>query len=93
MGYQTFAYSSKSMVKAEDIGPGQIQLRHLDPALFNQVQLIQLHNHSGVGSLKIDLANTQGFFTADGFRMTSSDGKKWAITVNTSGTLVVTQIT
>lgn len=93
MGYQTFAHAGKELIKSEDIGPGQIDIRHLSPALYTEFRMIGLHNHSGVGSVKIDLSFTQGFFPLAGFKMVSSDGKKWIVTVNTSGTLVVTQIT
>lgn len=93
MGYQTHAHVGKSLIKAEDIGNGQIELRHLSPALFTSVRMVELHNHSGVGSIPINLANLEGFFTLDGFKMVSSDGKKWKVTMGTDGQLDIVQIT
>ncbi len=93
MGYQTFAHTGKDLIKSEDIGPGQIELRHLSPALYSSFRMIDLHNHSGVGSVKMSLSNTEGFFPLDGFKMASSDGKKWKVVMNTSGAFVITQIT
>lgn len=90
--YQTFAYTGKTLVKSEDIGPGQIELRHLSPALFQAVQMIQLHTHSGVGSTRIDLSGTEGFFPLTGFRMVSANGKKWQVTIGNTGTLTTTEI-
>ena len=90
MGYTTFAYSGKSLVKSEDIGPGQIVLSHLSPALFTEFKKIGLHAHSGQGSVRIKLSDLTGAFGVNGFYMTSADGSKWKITVSDAGALVVT---
>lgn len=93
MGYQTFAHTGKTLIKSEDIGSGQVSLRHMDPGLYTLIRMIQLHTHSGVDSPRLPLENTTGFFPLDGFKMVASNGNKYKVTVNTSGALVVTQIT
>ncbi len=93
MGYQTFAHAGKQLTKAEDIGPGQVELRHLSPALFTEIRFIQLHTHSGVGSVRLNLANAEGIFPLDGFKMVSSNAKKWKITMSDAGAFVITEIT
>lgn len=94
MGYATFKSSPKDVIQSEQIGPGQIKLEHLDPALFAEIRKISLHEHSGAGSRKINLRNLEGSFGIAGFIMYSSDGtKKYRVTIN-SGTnaFVLTQI-
>lgn len=93
MSYQTFAHTGKTLIKSEDIGPGQIELRHLSPALFQEIRMVQLHNHSGVGSVRLNLAGTEGFFPLTGFKMLAANGNKYAVTISNSGVLTVTQIT
>ena len=95
MGYATFKESGKEVVKAEDIGPGQIELRHLSPSLFAELRQVNQHNHSGVKSTRLDYKNFTGAVPKSGFYMFSSDGtKKYKVTIN-SGTnaFVLTQVT
>lgn len=95
MGYSTFKEAGKSLVKSEDIGPGQIELRHLGPGLFAEFRNINTHTHTGVKSSRIELKYLSGAFTKSGYYMYSSDGtKKYQITIN-SGTnaFVLTQVT
>ena len=93
MSYQTFAYAGKSPVKGDDIGPGQIELRHLSAALFSEIRSVQLHNHSGVGSKRIQLNDLEGNFPLTGFKMISADGTKWQVTMSNAGAFVITEIT
>ena len=93
MSYTSFAYAGKSPVKAEDIGPGQIQLSHLSPALFTEFKKVGLHNHSGSGSRKLNLSDLEGSFLVQGFMMTASDGSRWMVTIDTSGVLTTTLVT
>jgi len=93
MGYQTFAHSPKSLIKAEDIGSGQIEVKHLSPALYTEIRKIPLHTHSGLGSKQVNLANLTGAFTSGGFLMYSPNGKLWQIKVDNTGTLTTTEIT
>lgn len=93
MGYSTFAGSPKNVTKAEDIGNGQIELRHLAPSLYAEIQKIGLHNHSGVGSRKIKHDDLEGAYGKNGFILYSDDGtKRYRITINNSGTLIATEI-
>ena len=81
MGYQTFATEGKNKTKSEDIGNGQIELRHLAPGLFAEIQKVGLHNHSGTG------------YGKNGFILYSNDGtKRFRITINNSGTLIATEV-
>lgn len=93
MGYFTFATAQKSLTKAEDIGDGQVELRHLSPTLFTELRKVSLHSHSGQGSRRINMRDLEGAFSSDGLRMYSSDGKLWKATINTSGAWVITEIT
>lgn len=93
-GYAEFKSSPKSVITSNDIGPGQIQLRHLDPGLFGEIKNIGLHNHSGTKSRRISIRNLQDDFGTDGFYMYSSDGtKRYHVTINSgTGAFVLTQV-
>ena len=94
MGYATFAQSGKALTKAEDIGNGQIDLRHLSPALFAELQKVGLHNHSGTGSRRIKTQDLEGPFGRTGFIMYSDDAtKRYRITIDNTGTLQATELT
>lgn len=93
MGYQAFATSGKAVTKSEDIGNGQVELRHLAPSLFSEIKKVGLHNHSGVGSRKIKPDDLEGSYGKNGFILTSNDGtKRYRIQINNSGTLTATEI-
>lgn len=93
IGYQTFANSPKALTKAEDIGNGQLDLRHLSPALFAEIQKVGLHNHSGTGSRKIQLRDLEGSFGKNGFILYSEDAtKRYRITIDNTGTLQATEV-
>jgi hypothetical protein len=93
MGYSTHKGSAKEIITGDQIGNGEIKLNHLDPALFQEIRGVQLHNHSGAKSRRIRLEFTEGAFGVNGFYMYSSDGtKRYKITID-SGTndFVLTQ--
>jgi len=92
-GYAEFKESGKKPVTGDDIGPGQIGLKHLAPDLFAEIQKIKSHNHSGVNSRQISQENIGGAFSRRGFVMWSSDGTKRYIVTLDSGTddFVVTE--
>lgn len=93
MGYETFSKGPKNLTKSEDIGNGQIDLRHLSPALYAEIQKIGLHNHSGVGSRKIKHDDLEGAYGKNGFILYSDDAtKRYRITINNSGTIIATEI-
>lgn len=93
-GYAQFKESPKSMITSDQIGPGQILLSHLSPSLYTELRQINLHNHSGVKSQRIQLSALAGAFNKQGFLMYSSDGtKKYQITINSAtGLLVVAEV-
>ena len=93
MGYKTFSESPKNLTKAEDIGNGQIELRHLSPSLFAEIQKIGLHNHTGVGSRKVRQDMLEGSYGKNGFLLYSEDGtKRYRITIDNSGVLQATEV-
>ncbi len=94
MGYSTLKEAPKALIKAEDIGEGQIELSHLAASLFTEFRQINLHTHSGVKSRKISLSDLTGFFSINGFYMYSSDGtKKYHVTINSAtGAFVLTEV-
>jgi hypothetical protein len=93
VGYQTFSTKPKSLTKAEDVGPGQIGLSHLDPALFAQMQRVGLHNHSGTGSRRVKLQDLEGEWGKNGFLMYSLDGtKRYRIRIGNDGVLTSTEV-
>lgn len=91
MGYNTFKGSPKNVIVAADIGPGQIQLEHLDPGLFQQIQEIALHNHSGAKSRRIRLEFTEGAYGINGFYMYDDTGAhRYKVTIH-SGAWTLTE--
>lgn len=53
-GYQEYAFAGKELIKSDSIGEGQIELRHLSPGLFQQIQKIVTHTHHGGDSVQLD---------------------------------------
>ena len=94
MGYATFKESAKQLTKAEDIGDGQIKLRHLSAPLFTEFRQLNLHTHSGVKSRRINIKYLIGSFPKTGFYMYSSDAtKKYHVTINSNtGAFVLTEV-
>lgn len=88
-------FSPKPLTVGSSIGNGEIELRHLAPELFSEIQNIRLHGHTGTKSRKIKLQDTIGYFGIDGFIAYSSDGsKKYKVTINSStNAFVLTDIT
>ena len=89
MGYATFKGASKNVVTGDDIGPGQINLRHLDPGLFAEIRNIALHSHTGAKSRRINLKDLEGAFGVNGFYMYDSAGTRYHITIS-GGAFVLT---
>lgn len=58
MSYLQFNLLPKSLTQAGDIGRGQVDLTHLNPALFLQMQLVKLHTHEGSDSRTLRAAAT-----------------------------------
>jgi len=94
MGYATFKSSPKNVTQSSDIGPGQVKLEHLDPALFSEIQNIKYHAHTGSGSRKLQIQNLTGAFLPGGFYIYGDEGtKKYKVQVDqTTGSLVVTEV-
>lgn len=90
MGQATFKASPKNVITSTDIGPGQIQLSHLDPGLFGEIKNIGLHNHSGTKSRRINIRNLEGEFGTDGFYMYSVTGVRYHVTIDAGGAFVLT---
>lgn len=94
MGYSTFKSSPKEVTTSDDIGPGQIKLEHLDPALFAEIQGIKTHAHTGSGSRRIKMEYLTGSFLPSGIIIWGDAGtKKYKIQVDEdTDTLVATEI-
>lgn len=88
-GYAEFKSSPKSLVTSDQIGPGQIQLQHLDAALFAEIRQISLHNHKGAKSRRVNLADLEGAFPVQGFYMYDDAGARYHVTIH-SGAFVLT---
>ena len=58
MGYLQFKTTPKAVTEGSDIGSGQVELRHVHPAFFLEMQLIKLHTHEGSDSRKLDAEAT-----------------------------------
>ena len=58
MGYLQFKTTPKAVTEGGDIGSGQIELRHVHPAFFLELQLVKLHTHEGSDSRKLDAEAT-----------------------------------
>lgn len=58
MGYLQFKTTPKAVTEGSDVGSGQIELRHVHPAFFLEMQLIKLHTHEGSDSRKLDAEAT-----------------------------------
>lgn len=56
--YLTRETEGKARTTGEDIAPGAIELRHLSPGLFLELQLIKLHRHLGAESQVLDSGAT-----------------------------------
>lgn len=93
MGYEAFKERPKQPVTGDQIGDGQIELRHLSSSLFAELRQVALHNHSGVKSRKVKLQDLDGYFNVGGFYMYSSDGtKRYKVTINSAtGAFVLTE--
>lgn len=95
MGYSTFKASPKSLTQGEDIGPGQIKLEHLDPALFAELKNVALHAHTGSGSRRISYQNLTGYVPPSGFYMYGDAGtKRYKVQIDEdTDTFVITEVT
>jgi len=93
MGYATFKESGKDLITSGDIGPGQVELHHLSPALFTELRQVNLHAHTGVGSKRVRTKDLTGPFSRGGFYIWSSDAqKRYQVTVNSgTGAFVLTE--
>lgn len=58
MTYLEFQTKPKALTGKDDIGQGQMQLKHLSPPLFLELQFIKLHTHKGVDSRKLEAEAT-----------------------------------
>ena len=92
--YKKFGFTPKAVSEGSSIGAGEIDFPHLSPALFSAIRNVQLHTHSGNGSVRLKLQDLIGYFPSSGFLMYSTDGsKKYMITITNAGALQATEIT
>lgn len=92
--YKKFGFTPKAVSEGSSIGEGEIDFQHLSPALFAAIRNVQLHTHSGNGSVRLKLQDLIGYFPSTGFMMYSTDGtKKFLITITNAGVIQATPIT
>jgi len=89
-GYSEQKSSPKSLVSTDQIGNGQVELRHLAPSLYLEIRNVSLHSHTGTKSRKISYKNLEGDIGASGFYMWSSDAtKRYHVTIDSATDLFV----
>jgi hypothetical protein len=92
--YKKFGFTPKAVSEGSSIGAGEIDFSHLSPALFSAIRNVQLHTHSGNGSVRLKLQDLIGYFPSSGFLMYSTDGtKKYLITITNAGVIQATDVT
>lgn len=92
--YKKFGFTPKAVSEGSSIGSGEIDFQHLSPALFSAIRNVQLHTHSGNGSVRLKLQDIIGYFPSTGFLMYSTDGtKKFLITITNTGIIQSTEVT
>lgn len=89
MGYATHKSDAKSPVTGEQIAKGSIELHHLAPSLFTEIQKLGLHSHTGAGSRKVKMTDLQGAFGSGGFYMYDVSGARYKVTIS-GGAFVLT---
>lgn len=91
MGYLQFKTTPKAVTEGSDIGSGQIELRHVHPAFFLEMQLIKLHTHEGSDSRKLDAEATpyvvRGFLANERVEHGSAT---WTGTASAAGSVALT---
>jgi hypothetical protein len=53
MSYLSLETAPKEQTSGSSIADGSVKMRHLSPELFLEIQLIKLHNHEGVTSVRL----------------------------------------
>lgn len=91
MGYLNFKTKPKAVTEGSDIGSGQIELRHVHPAFFLEMQLIKLHTHEGSDSRRLDAEATpamiRGFQTSERIERGTA---AWTGSASASGSIALT---
>lgn len=91
MGYQTFSFGGKAPIKGDDIGGGQIELRHLSPSLFLELQLIKLHSHTGTDSVPLTFDSTPDMVKGyQGGEREEHGTATWTGAASDNGSVVIT---
>jgi len=91
MGYLQFKTTPKAVTEGGDIGSGQVELRHVHPAFFLEMQLIKLHTHEGSDSRKLDAEATP--YVIRGFQANERIERgvaTWTGSASASGSIVLT---
>lgn len=91
MGYLEFKTTPKAVTESGDIGSGQVELKHIHPALFLELQLIKLHTHEGSDSRKLDPEATP--YMVRGFQSTERiehGTATWTGTAAAAGSVALT---
>ncbi len=90
MGYSELKSAPKALTTGDQIANGAIELRHLAPSLFSEIQKQGLHSHTGSGSRKVKITDLGGAFGSGGFYMYDTSGTRYHVTIS-GGAFVLTQ--
>jgi len=89
--YLQFKTTPKAVTEGGDVGSGQIELRHVNPAFFLELQLIKLHTHEGSDSRKLDAEATPAMIR--GFQIgerVEHGTATWAGSASAAGSIALT---
>lgn len=90
-GYLSQQLKPKALTGDADIGSGELALRHLNPALFLELQLIKLHTHQGTDSATLKAAATPEMVRGYGLRQREEHGvAQWSGGASATGSIVLT---
>ena len=91
MTYLKFQTLPKSVTTEEDMGTGQVALRHLAPTLFLELQQVKLHKHTGSDSRTLAAESTPEMVRSYTPGEREEHGvAPWSGGASTSGSVVLT---
>lgn len=91
MGYLDLQLLPKGLTGGSDVAGGQIALRHLNPPLFLELQLVKLHSHQGADSRQLPAGATPEMVRGYTPREREEHGvAEWTGSASATGSLTLT---
>ena len=91
MPYLGLETSPKEQTSGNSIAGGSIKMRHLSPELFLEIQLIKIHNHEGVNSLRLNRAATPNVVAGyQPYERVEHGVAQWTGSASSSGSVALT---